>query len=151
MTNNVHMNEELGLTPEEKKLLKEKIYAVFDEFPIALQERILETKKEKLKTSLSNGEDIEFSQKGLKARLIYDKKWHAQGKANIVADKQGFKAETDKQSYHYTWQDIDGVTVLGKKKINFYLPDGKTLQLVGDKRFCGLRFLRLYEIYKEEK
>ena len=107
--------------------------------------------KEKLKTSLSNGEDIEFSQKGLKARLIYDKKWHAQGKANIVADKQGFKAETDKQSYHYTWQEIDGVTVLGKKKINFYLPDGKTLQLVGDKRFCGLRFLRLYEIFRGEK
>ena len=50
MSDNIHMNEELGLNAEEKKLLKEKIYGVFDEFPIELQERILETKKEKLRT-----------------------------------------------------------------------------------------------------
>lgn len=79
MTNNVHMNEELGLTPKEKKLLKEKIYAVFDEFPIALQERILETKKEKLKTmymtegwARDNGHDEILN---LLSREIAKKEW----------------------------------------------------------------------------
>lgn len=50
MTHAVHMNEHDGLSIDEKKLLKEKIHNAFDEFPIELQERILETKKEKLRT-----------------------------------------------------------------------------------------------------
>ena len=50
MNDTSHMNEDVKLTPEEKHLLKEKIHEAFDEFPIELQQRILETKKEKLKT-----------------------------------------------------------------------------------------------------
>ncbi|MGN1062841.1 MAG: hypothetical protein ACI4QM_00750 [Alphaproteobacteria bacterium] len=50
MKETVDMNEDTKLTPEEKKLLKQKIHAVFNEFPIELQQRILDTKKEKLKT-----------------------------------------------------------------------------------------------------
>lgn len=50
MTETVHMNENNGLTDDEKKLLKQKIHDAFKEFPFELQERILETKKEKLRT-----------------------------------------------------------------------------------------------------
>lgn len=50
MKETTHMNEDTTLTPDEKKLLKQKIHEAFDEFPIELQQRILDTKKENLKT-----------------------------------------------------------------------------------------------------
>lgn len=126
-----------------------KIKAVDGVLPYSTVYEWYNAQKEKLKIAILNGCEIEFNQKGLKARLIYDKKWHGQGKVDIFANKQGFKVKTDKQKYAFDWQELDGVTVLGKKKINFYLPDGTTLQLVGDKRFCALRFLFLYEIIRE--
>ncbi len=104
--------------------------------------------REKLKIAISKSNNVAFIQKNLKVRLVYDKKWHGQGRAEIFADKHGFKVKTYKGEYLFSWQDIVGVTVLGKKKINFYLPDGKTLQLVGDKRFCGLKFMFFYESIK---
>lgn len=44
------MNENEKLTPDEKKILKNEIKIAFDEFPKELQQRILDVKKEKLKT-----------------------------------------------------------------------------------------------------
>lgn len=44
------MNENEKLTPDEKKILKNEIKLAFDEFPKELQQRILEVKKERLKT-----------------------------------------------------------------------------------------------------
>lgn len=79
MTHSVHMNDELGLNTQEKKVLKEKIYAVFDKFPIELQQRILDTKKEKLKTMYmtegwvrDNGHDDILN---LLSREIAKKEW----------------------------------------------------------------------------
>lgn len=79
MNKNIHTNEELWLNDTEKKELKEKIYAVFNEFPIELQQRILDTKKEKLKTmymtegwAKDNGHDEIVS---LLSREIAKKEW----------------------------------------------------------------------------
>ena len=99
-----------------------KIKAVDGVLPYSTVYEWYNAQKEKLKIAILNGCEIEFNQKGLKARLIYDKKWHGQGKVDFFANKQGFKVKTDKQKYAFDWQELDGVTVLGKKKINFYLP-----------------------------
>lgn len=44
------MNENEKLTLEEKKILKNEIHMAFDEFPKELKQRILDVKKEKLRT-----------------------------------------------------------------------------------------------------
>lgn len=43
------MNQDVKLTPEEKKMLKDEIHDSWSEFPKELQEYIMEVKRQKLK------------------------------------------------------------------------------------------------------
>jgi len=97
-------------------------------------------------------EGVLFGDDGVKLRLIYDGKRHKLGKANMRAEKNGveFSLKKDK-TLNVDFESLYGSTVLGKRKINFYLSDGKTLQVKGSKRFNSIKYLHLYEIYKEGK
>ena len=47
----------------------------------------------------------------------------------------------------YPFDQLLGVTVLGKNKLNIY-HDGRILQLKGSKRFCALKYVNFYNHYK---
>jgi hypothetical protein len=47
----------------------------------------------------------------------------------------------------YPFDQVMGITVLGKNKLNVY-HDGHIWQLKGDKRFCALKYVNIYNHYK---
>lgn len=47
----------------------------------------------------------------------------------------------------YPFGEVSGITVLGKNKLNVY-HDGHIWQLKGDKRFCALKYVNVYNHYK---
>ena len=47
----------------------------------------------------------------------------------------------------YPFDEVTGVTVLGKNKLNVY-HDGHIWQLKGDKRFCALKYVNIYNHYR---
>lgn len=47
----------------------------------------------------------------------------------------------------YPFDQVLGLTVLGKNKLNVY-HDGRILQLKGSKRFCALKYVNFYNHYK---
>lgn len=103
------------------------------------------------KTVIKNSADVEFKDYQLVLRLIYDKKWHKIGEGDIICNQNRVKVNAySGQTFDFALSDIEGATVLGKRKINFYLPDGKVLQIEGDKRFCAVKYLHLFELLKEK-
>lgn len=46
-----------------------------------------------------------------------------------------------------SFDKVDGVTVLGKNKLNVYF-DGTVYQCKGDERFCALKYVNLYHRYR---
>lgn len=92
-----------------------------------------------------------FYDKKVQARLIYDRKRHALGAAELCAIRDGVTVNLKKGvAYDLSFQTLYGATILGKRKINFYLPDDKTLQIKGNKRFNSVKYLHLYEMFKEK-
>jgi len=101
----------------------------------------------KEKVALDGGElffdDVEV-------RLIENYKRKKLGDGRILANKDGVCVTTKKgKTFDVKFSDIDGCTILGKRKINFYLSDSVTLQIKGSLRFNGLKYLSLYQFYKE--
>ena len=47
----------------------------------------------------------------------------------------------------YPYSEVSGVTVLGKNKLDVY-HDGHIWQLKGDKRFCALKYVNIFNHYK---
>ncbi len=47
----------------------------------------------------------------------------------------------------YPYADLLGITVLGKNKLNVY-HDGHIYQLKGDKRFCAVKYVNIFNHYK---
>lgn len=132
--------EDLQLKPIDGKCLGVNVKEWFDK----QKQLLLEYSQTK--------EGVLFGDDGVKLRLIYDGKRHKLGKANMRAEKNGveFSLKKDK-TLNVDFESLYGSTVLGKRKINFYLSDGKTLQVKGSKRFNSIKYLHLYEIYKEGK
>ena len=92
-----------------------------------------------------------FGDNCVEARLVYDGKRHKLGRADIASEKDKVIVTLKNGTVHKAEFDgIYGVTVVGKRKINFYLPGDKTLQIKGSKRFNGVKYLHLYELYKKE-
>lgn len=54
----------------------------------------------------------------------------------IISDK--------KQEFVYPLKDITALTMVGKKKFNFYY-GGKILQVKGDKRFCAIKYVHIFD------
>ena len=111
----------------------------------------LSLQKGKLRDFKNENKDLLFFDKEVEARMIYDKKRHKLGDADIFGYSNGVKVKTKKEEYFCDFSCLYGVTILGKRKINFYLDDDKTLQIKGSKRFNGVKYLHLFELSKEKK
>ena len=48
----------------------------------------------------------------------------------------------------YNFDDLSGVSVLGKNKLNIYLHNGELYQFKGNKRFNAVKYVQLYYRYK---
>ncbi len=62
----------------------------------------------------------------------------------VTADADGITVSTEKNSKTFCWRDIEGLAIVQRDRVDFYY-DGKTYQIRGDKRFCPLKYLDLYE------
>ena len=103
----------------------------------------------KLKEKAADSSDVLFFD-DVEVRLIENYKRKKLGDGKITASKTGVDVQTKKgKAFDVKFGEIAGCTVLGKRKINFYLDDGLTLQIKGSKRFSGLKYLHLYNFYKE--
>ncbi len=111
----------------------------------------LDLQREKLKEYLDIEDSVLFFDKKVKARLIYDKKRHKLGKVDIFGYKNGVEVDTKKERTFYEFNSLYGATILGKRKINFYLDGNKTLQIKGSKRFNGIKYLHSYQFNKEKR
>ena len=107
--------------------------------------------KEELKTYSNSKDSILFNDNEVTARLIKNKKRHKLGLANIKGYNDKVIVEIKNKQNVLDFNELVGVTVLGKRKINFYLPDDKTLQIKGNKRFNAIKYLHLFELSKGEK
>ncbi len=63
---------------------------------------------------------------------------------SIAADASGITV-IGKKSAFYPFSQMTALTVVGKRKFNFYV-DGEILQIKGGKRFCALKYLHLFEV-----
>lgn len=55
--------------------------------------------------------------------------------------------KSESTGYEFDFDNITAVTILGKNKLNIYA-DGKVYQLKGDKRFNALKYVHIYNRYK---
>lgn len=111
----------------------------------------LDLQTEKLKEWANSNNGVLFFDNKVEGRLIYDKKRHKLGNIDIFGYKNGVEVHTKKEKTFYDFDSLYGVTILGKRKINFYLEGDKTLQIKGSKRFNGVKYLHLFKFVKEKK
>lgn len=105
--------------------------------------------QEQLKDKLL-GESVKniFSDRA-EVRIVKDGKRRKLGELPIEAlpeINEGDRRAIKVGNYFVTRENTDGATVLGKRKINFYLKNGETLQVKGSKRFNAVKYLHLYEL-----
>lgn len=62
----------------------------------------------------------------------------------VCADANGITVKGKKSSMRFNLNELDGFTILGKRKFNIYYL-GKTYQVKGGKTFCPLKYLHLTE------
>ena len=72
------------------------------------------------------------------------------GKGNICIYNNRIEIKTNKVSREFLFDDIAGITLLGKKKMNIY-HNGVTYQIFGDKRMNLLKYVHLFYILKNRK
>ena len=56
--------------------------------------------------------------------------------------------ENESDSQIFAFDEISGLAVLGKNKLNIYKNKKETYQLKGDKSFCALKYLNIYHRHK---
>ena len=106
-----------------------------------------QAEKLKEKVALDGGELFSDS---VEVRLIENFKRKKLGEGKIIGHNTGVDVCTVKgKAFDVKFSDIVGCTILGKRKINFYLDDSLTLQIKGSERFNGIKYLYLYQFYKE--
>ncbi len=82
----------------------------------------------------------------LREEIPYKKKLLLMEDAEIIL--YGNRIEVHgKENYVFPLDEADAVTVLGKNKLNIY-HGNRIFQLKGDKRFCALKFVHIYNRYK---
>ena len=82
----------------------------------------------------------------LREVIIYDRKKELCKNASIelYADKITINGE------EYSFEKVSAVTVLGKNKLNIYIDD-KLYQLKGDKRFNAIKYVNIFNCFKNTK
>lgn len=64
--------------------------------------------------------------------------------SRITADETGLTIYGKNSAEFYPFDKMEGFALVGKRKINFYI-GGRILQIKGNKKFCPLKYLHLYE------
>lgn len=62
----------------------------------------------------------------------------------VCIDKENLVISGDAGNCVFPLRDIVAMTMLGKKKFNFYY-DGKILQVKGGKRFCAIKYVHVFD------
>ncbi|MDE6441573.1 MAG: 1-acyl-sn-glycerol-3-phosphate acyltransferase [Clostridia bacterium] len=62
----------------------------------------------------------------------------------VLINKENLIISDKKQKSVYPIKDITALTMVGKKKFNFYY-DGKILQVKGNKRFCAIKYVHIFD------
>lgn len=81
-------------------------------------------------------------------RKYKSKKRIGKGILYFYGDKMHF--ELAKMSMDFKFDDIEAMSILGKKKMNFYV-EGKTYQFFGDKRINMIKYLTAFYLIKNRK
>ena len=76
------------------------------------------------------------------------KKKLAGNRVSISAD--GITISDAKERFYYPLTDISALTMVGKKKFNFYYGD-KILQVKGNKRFCAIKYVHIFDGLRQIK
>ncbi len=79
--------------------------------------------------------------------IVYEKKLPLYGEADIFLYKDRIKIKTPDTTYDFPFDEASAVTVLGKNKLNIY-HNKKVYQLKGNERFNALKYVNLYNRYK---
>ena len=62
----------------------------------------------------------------------------------VWIDREAITVTGEGAVSRYPLADITAVTAVGKKKFNFYYR-GQTLQIKGDKRFCSIKYVHVFD------
>jgi len=81
--------------------------------------------------------------------LLYKHKERIADNAAVRLYGNRIEIDTEKQKYVMNFEDVSGVSVLGKNKLNIYYGD-KLYQLKGSKRFNALKYVNIYYHQKNE-
>ncbi len=105
--------------------------------------------KDKLATLIQSAKDNEilFCDE-VEVRKIEGNNRKKLGQMHLEGSKNQITLSANGKTNNYFFKSIMGATILGRRKINFYLNDNEILQLKGNKRFNSVKYLHLYEIYK---
>ena len=76
------------------------------------------------------------------------KKKIGKGILEFYGDKLVFKLK--KKTLEFTFDQIEEMTILGKKKMNFYV-DNKTYQFYGDKKINMIKYLNMFYLIRNRK
>ncbi len=79
--------------------------------------------------------------------IVYKNKQSLHNEAVIFLHRDRIKIKADNASYDFSFDEASAVTVLGKNKLNIY-HNKKVYQLKGDKRFNALKYVNLFNRYK---
>jgi hypothetical protein len=79
-------------------------------------------------------------------RIVRGRERDKRGEASLFATKEKIAVSGEKIVKQLKFIDALGATVLGKRKINFYLDDGSIFQIKGSKRFNAVKYLHLYQL-----
>lgn len=133
----VEYGEDLTFSSKDQRFNGKKVADLFNPQKTALKE-------------YANTKQGELFSDRVEVRLIVNDKRTKHGQATVVAQADGVNVQTDGgYKFEVKFGEIVGATILGKRKINFYLKDEKTLQLKGTERFSAVKYLHLCEIAKE--
>ena len=67
----------------------------------------------------------------------------------VAIDKENLVISGRDGQAVYPLKDITAMTMVGKKKFNFYY-DGKILQVKGDKRFCAIKYVHIFDGLRQQ-
>lgn len=114
--------------------------------PVAGYGRIFEWfewEREEIVKRVEAGEAVSDSNILFRESVKFSKKKKLDGD-KVTIDNQKLTVSGDGVQTVYPLEEITAITMVGKKKFNFY-HDGKILQVKGDKRFCAIKYVHIFD------
>lgn len=130
-------NEDLSLT------------ANYDEFNFKNISEWYDYQLETIKEKEYNNSIIYQDKVGLYQPRLYKNRLKL-GNGNISMYMDKIVILANNQEYSFNFDDIEAMTLLGKKKMNIY-HKGITYQVFGDKKLCLLKYVNLFYVLKNKK